>query len=80
MLTAWATGSLPEPPNNPQVGIQNMRGIMPALQKAQPAAVGAEGITFAAVERPTQRRETRVVKDQPIEAIAQEIVDWIKEG
>jgi electron transfer flavoprotein beta subunit len=79
-LLAWATGSLPEPPNNPQVGMQNMRAIMPALQKAQPVAVGAEGITFSGVERPTQRRDTRVVKDQPVEATAQEIVDWIKEG
>jgi electron transfer flavoprotein beta subunit len=60
--------------------MQNMRAIMPALQKAQPVAVGAEGITFSGVERPTQRRDTRVVKDQPVEATAQEIVDWIKEG
>src|SRR5512142_2053322 len=42
----WATGSLPEPRNNPQVGMQNMRAIMPALQKAKPAKVGAGGVTF----------------------------------
>ena len=32
----WATGNLPEPKNNPQVGMANMRAIMPALQKAKP--------------------------------------------
>ena len=35
-LLGWATGNLPEPPNNPQVGMANMRTIMPALQKAKP--------------------------------------------
>ena len=33
----WATGELPEPPNNPQVGMMNMKSIMPALQQAKPA-------------------------------------------
>jgi electron transfer flavoprotein beta subunit len=79
-LLSWATGSLPEPANNPQVGMQNMREIMPALAKAVPASVGADGVTFAKVERPTQRRETRVVKDRPVEEVAREIVDWIQEG
>ena len=78
-LLAWATGKLPEPPNNPQVGMQNMRTIMPSLQKAQPSQVGAEGITFAKVELPQQRRETRVVSDTPVEEIAKEIVDWIRD-
>ncbi|MDP6777565.1 MAG: electron transfer flavoprotein subunit beta [Candidatus Latescibacteria bacterium] len=78
VMLAWATGKLPEPPNNPQVGMQNMRTIMPALQRAQPAQVGAEGTTFAKVELPQQRRETRIVSDTPVEEIAQEIVDWIK--
>ena len=77
-LLAWATGKLPEPPNNPQVGMQNMRTIMPALQKAQAAQVGADGITYAKVELPQQRRETRVVSDTPVEEIAKEIVDWIR--
>lgn len=75
---AWATGNLPEPPNNPQIGMMNMRTIMPALQKAQPAPVGAEGITYASVELPSQRRETRIEKDMSVEEIAQEIVAWIK--
>ncbi len=77
-LLGWATGNLPEPPNNPQIGMVNMRTVMPALQKAQPAPVGAEGVSYASVELPSQRRETRVVKDMPVEEIAQEIVAWIK--
>ncbi len=77
-VLGWATGNLPEPPNNPQVGMMNMRAIMPALQKAKPAAVAAEGVAWLSVQLPQQRRETRVVKDAPVEQIAQEIVDWIK--
>ena len=34
-VLGWATGNLAEPRNNPQVGMQNMRGMMPALQKAK---------------------------------------------
>ena len=75
---AWSTGELPEPPNNPQVGMQNMQKIMPALQKAQPATVGAEGVTYASVEVPQQRRETRIVKDVPVEEIAGDIVEWLR--
>jgi electron transfer flavoprotein beta subunit len=77
-MLAWATGSLPEPPNNPQVGMVNMRTIMPALQKAAPAAVGTDGITYDTVELPQQRRETRIVKDLSTDEIARDIVDWIK--
>lgn len=78
-MLAWATGSLPEPPNNPQVGMLNMRSIMPSLQKAQPVALQGDGATFASVELPAQRRETRIVKDTPVEEIAQEIVAWLNE-
>jgi len=78
-MLAWATGSLPEPPNNPQVGMLNMRTIMPALQKAQPALLKGEGVTFASVELPAQRRETKIVKDMPPEEIAKEIVAWLKD-
>ena len=74
----WATGNLPEPPNNPQIGMMNMRTIMPALQKAQAAPVGTDGITYAAVDLPSQRRETRIEKDMSVEEIAQEIIAWIK--
>jgi electron transfer flavoprotein beta subunit len=77
-VVAWATGNLPEPPNNPQIGMVNMRSVMPALQKAQPAPVGAEGVTYLGVELPKQRRETRIVKDLSVDEIAREIVAWIK--
>ena len=78
VAVAWSTGELPEPPNNPQVGMQNMRTIMPALQKARPAAVGAEGVSFESVEVPRQRRDTRIVKDVPVDEIAREIVEWLR--
>lgn len=78
LLAGWATGKLPEPPNNPQVGMLNMRSVMPALQRAQAAKVGSEGVSFASVGLPEQRRETRIVKDTSVEEIAQEIVDWIQ--
>ena len=39
-VVGWATGNLPEPRNNPQIGMANMRGIMPALQKAGRAVGG----------------------------------------
>jgi electron transfer flavoprotein beta subunit len=74
----WATGHLHEPPNNPQLGMANMRMLMPALQKARPAAV-AMGGTFSVAAVPSQRRETRVVKDLSPDAIAQEIVEWIQQ-
>jgi electron transfer flavoprotein beta subunit len=76
-VLGWATGSLPEPPNNPQVGMANMRKIMPALQKAQAVALPADGTTYESVEVPKQNRETRIVKDTPAEDIAKEIVEWI---
>jgi electron transfer flavoprotein beta subunit len=76
-LLGWATGNLPEPRNNPQVGMANMRTIMPALQKAKPAKVGAEGVEFLSVSLPKQSRDTKIVKDLPPEAIAAEIVAWI---
>jgi electron transfer flavoprotein beta subunit len=72
----WATGELPEAPNNPQVGMLNMRLVMPALQKAKPAQSLAQA-GYQGVQLPKQKRETRVVKDTPVEVIAKEIVDWI---
>jgi electron transfer flavoprotein beta subunit len=77
-VLGWATGNLPEPPNNPQVGMANMRTIMPALQRAKPVKLSAEGPSFGSVKVPSQRRETKIVKDLPAAAVAQEIVDWIK--
>jgi len=77
-LLGWATGNLPEPKNNPQVGMANMRLVMPALQKAKPAPLTGQGLAFASVSLPKQTRQTRIVKDQNADAIAQEIVEWIK--
>jgi electron transfer flavoprotein beta subunit len=76
-VLGWATGHLPEPPNNPQLGMTNMRLLIPALQKAKSATVATAGV-FAGVAVPSQRRETRVVRDLSPDAIAQEIVEWIR--
>lgn len=78
-LLGWATGNLPEPRNNPQVGMTNMRTVMPALQRAKPTKVGAEGVAFASVTLPKQQRETKIVKDLSPDQIAQEIVTWISQ-
>ena len=78
-VLGWATGNLPEPVNNPQVGMINMRTIMPALQKAAKANISLDGVEYASVNLPKQLRDTRVVKDMPVEEIAQEIVNWIKQ-
>jgi electron transfer flavoprotein beta subunit len=77
-LLGWATGNLPEPKNNPQVGMVNMRTVMPALQKARPVKFAGDGLSFANVALPKQLRETRIVKDKSPDDIAKEIVEWIK--
>ncbi len=77
-LLGWATGNLPEPKNNPQIGMMNMRSVMPALQKAKPVKLPASGLAFSSVVLPKQMRDTKVVKDKSADAIAQEIVDWLK--
>lgn len=77
-LLGWATGNLPEPKNNPQVGMVNMRTVMPALQKAKPVKLAGEGLTYASVSLPKQLRETKVVKDKPADEIAREIVEWLR--
>ncbi len=76
-VLGWATGNLPEPRNNPQVGMANMKSVMPALQRAKPAAVGLGGIAYQQVAIPRAQRETRVVKDMSTDDIAREIVEWI---
>jgi len=78
-VLGWATGNLPEPRNNPQVGMVNMRAIMPSLQRAKAAPVKSVGLCFASVNLPKQQRETRVVKDMTASDIAREIVAWIGE-
>jgi electron transfer flavoprotein beta subunit len=77
-VLGWATGYLPEPRNNPQVGMANMRAILPALQRAK--AVSVPGPCFASVSLPKQHRDTRIVKNVPAAEIAREIVAWIGEN
>jgi len=77
-VLGWATGKRPEPPNNPQVGMTNMRTIMPALQQARPAEIDAGSIAWHAVSLPSQSRQTRVVENMPPEEIARELAAWIK--
>ena len=76
-VLGWATGHLGEPRNDPQVGMMNMRGIMPSLQRAKAAQIHNEGLSFLKVELPKQQRTTRVVKDVSADEIAREIVEWI---
>ena len=76
-VLGWATGNLPEPKNNPQIGMSNMRTIVPALQKARTATLNGDGLKYLAVSLPSQQRTTRVVKNASPDAIAQEIVDWL---
>jgi electron transfer flavoprotein beta subunit len=76
-LLGWATGNLPEPRNNPQVGMANMRTVMPALQKAKAAPLAPGAIRYLSVTPPKQQRQTRIVKDRPAEEIAAELYDWI---
>jgi len=79
ILIGWATGNLREPPNNPQIGMANMRTVMPALQHAKAVKIGAEGVTYASVTLPKQRRETKVVKSMSPDDIAKEIATWINQ-
>jgi electron transfer flavoprotein beta subunit len=76
-VLGWATGNLAEPRNNPQIGMQNMRGMMPALQKARQVTLAANGLRYASVSLPKQQRETRVEKNMSPDEIAGELVDWI---
>jgi electron transfer flavoprotein beta subunit len=76
-LLGWATGNLPEPRNNPQIGMANMRTIMPALQKAKPAPPAQSGLHYRGASPPKQQRHTRIVKDLAADEVAREIADWI---
>ena len=73
----WATGKLPEPRNNPQVGMANMRTVMPALQKAKEVQIPTDSLKYVSVSLPKQQRETRIVKDLSPEEVAREIAEWI---
>ena len=77
-VIGWATGNLPEPPNNPQVGMANMRLIMPALMKARKAEITTGSIVYSQVEVPSAKRETRIEKNLSAQEIAEELAAWIK--
>ncbi len=77
-LLGWATGNLPEPRNNPQIGMANMRGIMPALQAAKPAPASQADLSFQQVTLPTSTRSTEIIKDRSADDIAAELAEWIK--
>ena len=76
-VLGWATGNLAEPRNNPQVGMANMRIIMPALQKAKPTKLAPNSLRYISTALPKQQRTTRVVKDMSPNEIAVEIVEWM---
>lgn len=79
-VLGWATGNLPEPPNNPQVGMLNMRAVMPVVQQAKAVMIKDQALAFNKIEVPAQRRQTKIVKDTPVPEIAREIVEWLKES
>ncbi len=76
-VLGWATGNLPEPPNNPQIGMANMKSIMSAIQSSKLVEI-TEKTKFIKAEKLTQSRNTKVVKNMSIDEIASEIVDWIR--
>lgn len=76
-VLGWATGNLPEPRNNPQIGMANMRTVIPALQRAKTIALDANGLSYVAVNLPKQQRETRVEKNMSADEIAGELAAWI---
>ena len=77
-ILGWATGNLREPPNNPQVGMANMRTLMPALQRAKSTPLATGNLTYQSAAVPKQQRDTRIVKDLPAEEIARELAAWIR--
>jgi electron transfer flavoprotein beta subunit len=76
-VLGWATGNLPEPRNNPQIGMANMRTLMPALQRAKPAALPRTELRYYELNVPKQQRATRIIKDKSPDEIAAELVAWI---
>ena len=76
-LFGWATGNLPEPKNNPQIGMANMRTVMPALHKAKPGALPHDAVRYLSVTPPRQQRQTRIVKDLSADEIAAELCEWV---
>ena len=76
-LLGWATGNLPEPRNNPQIGMTNMRTVMPALQRAKPATLAPSTLHYQSAKPPQQQRQTRIVKDLSPDQIAQDLLQWL---
>jgi electron transfer flavoprotein beta subunit len=76
-VLGWATGNLPEPKNSPQIGMANMRTIMPALQKAKGGPIPHDLIRYLSVAPPKQQRQTRIVKNHSADEIAAELMEWI---
>lgn len=69
-LLGWATGNLAEPKNNPQVGMMNMRVVMPALQKPNRPRPGRKG-SLLHPRRPAQPdARNRMSEDAAPEEIA----------
>lgn len=79
-VLGWATGNLPEPRNNPQIGMSNMRSMMPALQRARTVALDSGSLRYVSVNLPKQQRQTRIEKNMTTDAIAAELVAWIGEN
>ncbi len=78
-VLGWATGERPEPRNDPQTGMKNMRLILPALQKARAVRLDGAGLSYSDVRLPQQQRQTCIVKDRSPEEIAKEILTWIRQ-
>lgn len=78
ILLGWATGNLPEPKNNPQIGMANMRTVIPALQKAKSVTL-PQNVSYSNVAPPKQQRQTCVVKDRSADEIAKELAAWINQ-
>ncbi|MFO1499671.1 MAG: electron transfer flavoprotein subunit beta [Verrucomicrobiota bacterium] len=78
-VLGWATGHLPEPRNNPQIGMANMRTVMPALQKAKAVQLPGEGLVFTQLGLARQQRATAIVKDKSLDEIAGELAAWIRQ-
>jgi len=76
----WATGTLPEPVQNPQIGMANMRTALPALQRASRTDLPSAGVSFESLRVPGQQRSTLVVNDKDPDWVARDIVAWIHES
>jgi electron transfer flavoprotein beta subunit len=76
-VLGWATGNLPEPRNNPQLGMANMRTLMPTLQRSKPTKLETNTLRYISANLPAQLRTTRVEKNLTPDEIATELAQWI---